>query len=151
MTQYIMLDASPLGLIAQRPGLIKADACRAWAAAHDRAGRKLFVPEIIDFEVRRELVRINATAALSRLEAFIAAEPGRYLPITTAAMREAALVWADARRRGIPTADPKELDVDVVLAAQVRMSVYPRTDTIVATGNVTHLRRFVTAELWSAI
>ena len=61
-------------------------------------------------------------------------------------MLRAAELWADARRRGKPTADPKELDADVILAAQAI-----EAGAIVATENVGHLSRYVTARHWSAI
>ena len=54
-----------------------------------------------------------------------------------------AQLWADARNRGLPTADPKELDGDVILAAQAE-----RAKAIVATDNVGHLARFVSAQNW---
>ena len=44
-----------------------------------------------------------------------------YLPITTAAMLKAADLWASARKAGIPAADPKALDADMILAAQTAM------------------------------
>lgn len=41
--------------------------------------------------------------------------------MNTAIMLQAAQFWAEARQRGIPTADPKALDGDVILAAQATM------------------------------
>lgn len=43
----------------------------------------------------------------------------------------------------MPTADPKDLDGDVILAAQALES-----GGIVATDNVGHLGRYVTAKNW---
>jgi hypothetical protein len=61
-------------------------------------------------------------------------------------MRRAAEFWAQARNLGIPTAPPEALDADVILAAQAA-----RVGAIVATENVGHLARFVTALHWRAI
>jgi len=61
-------------------------------------------------------------------------------------MLKAAEFWADARKRGRPTADPKELDGDVIVAAQAI-----EAGAIVATENVGHLARYVTARHGSAI
>ena len=61
-------------------------------------------------------------------------------------MTKAAELWAESRRLGRPTADPKELDGDVILAAQALAA-----DAVVATENVGHLSRFVLAKHWTAI
>jgi predicted nucleic acid-binding protein len=58
-------------------------------------------------------------------------------------MRRAAQLWADARRQGKPTADPKELDGDVILAAQA-LSV----NGVIITENIGHLTLFVEAKTW---
>jgi hypothetical protein len=48
----------------------------------------------------------------------------------------------------MPTADPKELDCDVLIAAQALTIGVPSSELVVATTNVGHLSRFVTADLW---
>ncbi len=106
------------------------------------AGARVVVPEIADYEVRRELIRNNATAGLGRLDKL-----GRaldYAAITTAVMRKAAELWALAHRAGIPTADLKALDGDCILAAQALLAKGATDDVTVATSNVGHLDvRFV--------
>jgi len=64
------------------------------------------------------------------------------------AMRRAAELWALARGSGQPTASDHALDGDVILAAQ---ALSLNTPVVVATGNPSHLTRFVPAELWSNI
>lgn len=79
-----------------------------------------------------------------------------YLPLTTKAMLQAAQFWAQVRQAGLPTADKLALDADVILAAQAAtLSAdawgMPGADIIVATVNVGHLSRFVTAMQWQDI
>jgi hypothetical protein len=50
------------------------------------------VPEIADYEVRRELLRANRVSGLARLDGL--ARLLEYLPLTTAAMRQAVVFWA---------------------------------------------------------
>ena len=83
---------------------------------------------------------------LARLDAFNAAAADRYLPLSDAALRLAATLWAQARRAGTPTADPKELDCDVLIAAQALTLGAPAVELVVATVNVGHFGRFVNAE-----
>ena len=72
-----------------------------------------------------------------------------YLPITTTVMRQAAFFWAQARQQGQPTAGDKTIDGDIILVAQaVTLNV---ADFLIATTNVGHLSRFVTADLWQNI
>lgn len=150
MPQLIVLDSGPLGLILQESGYRQADECREWLKRHLAAGTQVVVPEIVDYEIRRELLRLKKTTAISKLDAFAAA-PGRYLHISTAVLRVAAELWAQARQQGRPTADPHALDIDVILAAQALAVGVPRADFVVATTNVVHLARFVPARHWSQI
>ena len=112
-----------------------------------RAAPGLVLPEIADYEVRRELVRGRRVRGLQRLDALV--DLVEYLPLTTAAMRQAAVFWAEARQRRRPTDDDRALDGDVILAAQV--ATLESADGIVATTNVGHLSRYVHAALWRDI
>jgi predicted nucleic acid-binding protein len=118
--------------------------CYQWMESLVLRGAPVCVPEIADYEVRRELLRANKHQGIARLDTVKNAIT--YLPITTAIMLKAAELWAQARRDGLPTADPKALDCDVILAAQAL-----EVNGIVATENVGHLARFVTAKPWRDI
>jgi hypothetical protein len=110
-------------------------------------GFRVLVPEISDNEVRRELLRARKSSGIDRLDELESRL--EYLPITTAAMRQAATFLAQARQQGRPTAGCDALDADVILAAQAITLQLP--NVIVATTNVRHLTRFVAADLWSNI
>lgn len=151
MSRTIVLDAGPLGLVTHPGGSEEADACRSWLLDAVLDGSTaVVVPEIADYEVRRELIRARRAAGIARLDALIArVHDIEYLALTTPAMRQAATFWAEARRQGRPTAADPALDGDVILAAQA--ATLDRTGVVVATTNVRHLSRFVPAELWPDI
>jgi predicted nucleic acid-binding protein len=115
------------------------------------AGVAVRVPEIADYEVRRELLRAGKPKGLGRLDDLKQALG--YLPLTTETMLLAAQFWADARNQGQPTAPDLALDADVILAAQA--AVLERgedgANVVVATTNVGHLSRFVSAKRWEQI
>jgi predicted nucleic acid-binding protein len=136
----VLLDSGPLGLVTQRRGVPAADACHQWADECLLAGAVILVPAIIDYEVRQELLRTRKSAGIARLDAFIHAEPDRWLPLTEAILRTAAELWARSRQQGVPSSDPKELDVDVILVAQALSLRIPPDDLVIATTNVGHLR-----------
>ena len=149
--RIIVLDSTPLALLVQRRDLLQAEYCRAWARDHLAAGDRIVVPAIIEYETRRELLRMNKTASLSKLDRFLAADPNRCLQITPGALRLASELWARARKQGLPTADPHALDIDVILAAQVLESPLAAEDYVTATSNLGHLTQFVKAALWDSI
>ena len=143
----IVLDETPLSLLTQKLGHVEGDACKSWYAAIEEAGHRFYVPEIADYELRRELLRAGKTAAVTRLDVFNAAEPDRYLPLTTGDVRQAARLWALARNAGRVGAPPEALDGDVLIAAQaLRLNA-----AVVATANVSHLAHLVTPALWDDI
>lgn len=144
----MVLDAGPLGEIIHPRAERNAGPLR-WLGELRAAGVAVRVPEIADYELRRELLRIGSQRGIERLET-IEKRIG-YLPITTGAMRLAAGLWAQARERGEPTAPPEVLDADAVLAAQtleLEEEIGGGRRVVVATTNVSHLSRFVAAEEW---
>jgi predicted nucleic acid-binding protein len=145
--QVVLLDSGPIGLITNPNRSPASIACTNWIQTISVAGIRVIIPEITDYEVRRELLRSNKVKGIKRLDELI--ELVEYLPISTAAMRQAAIFWAQARQQGQPTAGDKTIDGDMILAAQaMTLNV---SDVAIATTNVGHLSRFVRADLWQNI
>lgn len=154
----VILDETPLSLLTQKQGHPQGDVCKAWYLALEALGCRFYVPEIADYELRRELLRTAAktgsTASVGRLNIFIAAESDRYLPLTTPTVHLAAALWAKARNQGRTTAPPEALDGDTLIAAQAILfnpSAFGLTAAVVATANVGHLSTLTNALLWSSI
>lgn len=147
MSRVVLLDAGVLGLVTNPKRSEQSRACAEWLQHLVAVGTRVIVPEIADYEVRRELLRAKKMKGLARLDALVSHL--EYLPLTTAAMREAAELWAQARQQGQPTASDKAIDADVILAAQAK--TLGVADVVVATTNVGHLSRFVPAALWQEI
>ncbi|HAO19014.1 MAG TPA: nuclease [Desulfobacteraceae bacterium] len=146
MSRIILLDAGPLGMITHPK---QNSEIKLWMQNLIRLGTLVRIPEIADYEVRRELLRAGKTKGIERLDALKAAIG--YIPITTEMMLKAAEFWAQARMSGRPIADHKALDADVILAAQAFITRQDGDDVIVATTNVGHLSLFVSAKVWNEI
>lgn len=146
MARLVLLDSGPLGLLTAPPQKAASQSCAQWLANMVDAGCRIVVPEITDYELRRELLRASKAASIRRLDALERAT--EYLPITTKAMRRAAEAWAQARQQGQPTASDNTIDADMILVGQADALGLPLT---IATTNVGHLARFVAAELWQNI
>jgi predicted nucleic acid-binding protein len=147
VSQVIILDTGPLGLVTNPKLSAESNACAQWLQTHVTAGNRVIIPEIADYEVRRELLRANKMKGIARLDDL--ARFLEYLPITTIAMRQAAQFWAQARQQGQPTAGDKTIDGDMILVAQAMTLAVP--NVVIATTNVGHLSRFVAAKLWQSI
>jgi predicted nucleic acid-binding protein len=144
VSRVILLDTGPLGLVTNPKLSAESNTCTQWLQAQITSGSRIIIPEIADYEVRRELLRANKLKGLARLDNL--AGLLEYLPITTTAMRQAAQLWAQARQQGQPTAGDKTIDGDMIFAAQAMTLAI--SDTVVATTNVGHLSRFIAADLW---
>jgi len=102
MTKLYMLDASPLGKIAHAKAKPEIS---EWFKRIMASGARIIIPEIADYEVRRSLILEGLKKSIIKLDNL--KETVEYLPITTEVMLKAANLWAEARKKGNPTADPK--------------------------------------------
>ncbi len=150
MTRLIVLDSGILGMITNpKSKSIDVENCKMWYVSLLQQGEIFILPEIADYELRRELIRGNKQNGLKRLDEL--KKRLIYLPITTEAMLLAAQYWAEVRKLGSATADIKALDADVILAAQATLQEIESNQVIVATTNVKHLSLFVDAREWNMI
>ncbi|MEG4168792.1 MULTISPECIES: nucleic acid-binding protein [unclassified Microcoleus] len=150
MSRIVLFDSGPLGIVtnpkATSPFYQEG---KLWLQSLPQKGYIVMLPEIADYEVRRELIRAGKTEGIKRLDQLKSQIP--YRPLTTEVMLLAAQLWADARNRGKPTADSNALDGDVILAAQAILEVNAGNEVVIATTNVGHLSQFVEAREWRLI
>jgi hypothetical protein len=138
MTQIVLLDSTPVGLITNPKATPLAIECQQWLESLLDRGYHVVLPEIIDYEVRRELLRVIKIKSIRRLDAL--KSELIYLPITS-----------EVRQQGKPTADNKALDGDVILAAQAILIGSEEYPSIIATSNPKNLSIFVDAKDWQGI
>jgi predicted nucleic acid-binding protein len=125
-------------------------ACQLWLDSQVRQGAIVLIPEIADYEVRRELLRVGRQRSIQQLDQIKAVF--EFVPLTTPMILKAAELWAIARQTGLPTADPQALDGDVILAAQaIEVAQQQHQAVTIATTNVGHLSRFTTALNWQNV
>ena len=151
MSQVFVLDSGPLGLLTHPQRSAEVIDVTQWLSRSLLNGARVIVPAIVYYELKRELLRANKTLGIGRLDAFVNAAPGRYLPLSDEALRLASELWAQARQAGRPTAEPNALDIDVLLAAQALSCGAPAAEVTVVTTNPRHLSQFIAAKHWSAI
>lgn len=148
MARKVLPDSGPLGEVTH-PRAERRAPIREWLTSLLDAGVSPWLPEIIDYEHRRKLLHLGNEGDVRRLDEF--REVFGHEPLTTAVMLRAIGLWAEARRRGLPTAPERALDIDVILAAQALALVEEGDNVVVATTNIGHLDRFVEAKQWQEI
>jgi predicted nucleic acid-binding protein len=147
---HIILDSGPLGMVTNPRASGITLECQLWLESQLQQGSIVLIPEIADYEVRRELIRANKPQSVQQLDRFKTVL--EYIPLNTEMILKAAHLWAQIRQMGQPTADPNALDGDVILAAQTIIIAEQRQQEImIATTNVGHLSRFTTAQHWRDI
>jgi hypothetical protein len=101
MSKIVLLDSGPLGMVTNPKALPECEACRSWLESLLIKNVVVKIPEIADYEVRRELLRANKLNGLRRLDELKNKLP--YIPLDTQTMLKAAEFWAIARQTGQPT------------------------------------------------
>ncbi len=151
MARVILLDAGLIGLIAAKNRTPAVVAFEGWLKVITNSGADLLIPDVTRFEVRRELLRIRATAQLRNLDQFCTSLGSA--PVTPEAWDRAGEFWAIVRQTGKPTSHPEALDADAILAATASTIAQPGDQVIIATTNVGHLERFpgIDARRWQDI
>jgi len=112
-----------------------------------RSGVEFFIPDIVDYELRRELLRAGKHESVQRLDELRSRL--EVLPVTFDVLLRAAELCAHARQTGQPTAAKQRIDTDMILVAQAESC--PIRPATIATTNVGHLARFFPAAEWTAI
>ena len=74
------LAGGPLGLVTNLRRSPQSLACAQWLQTLVSGGARVILPEISDYEVRRELLRANRMQGLERLDALAALV--EYVPLT---------------------------------------------------------------------
>lgn len=152
---HIFIDSGILGKLCNPNRTEETIAVNNWLFSLLGKGVYVVSSHICDYEVRRSLIleslrkpNIDSIQELDDLENYLT-----FLPLTDRVMKEAAGIWAEARIQGIPTADEKSLDADVIICAQYKLLAesYPGRYVVIATTNVSHLNRFTEAKEWQEI
>ena len=146
MSRVILLDTGPLGLVTHPRD---AHGAGPWLAELLLRRTAVHIPEIADYELRRELIRAGKLRSIQRLDGLKHALG--YLPLDTDTMLLAAQLWARSRSAGNPLADDAALDGDVILAAQAQVLASIGHEVIIATTNARHLCTLADCKDWSDV
>lgn len=153
MPQLVGLDSGPLGLLTHPKPSSEAIACANWLRDLLVAQVRVLLPAIVDYELRREYLLRGNAVSLRKLDAL--RNSVEFVPLSQDALERAAALWAQVRQAGRPTSDPKALDGDCILAAQVRLIAEAAglgdDEFIIATTDVGDFPFLAPAEKWQNI
>lgn len=88
---HILLDSHPLGLASAPARNPDAVALTDWMEDCLAAGHEIYIPEVIGYELRRELLRAGKTSSVRKLDGLKAIQ--RFLPVSSPAMLLATNLW----------------------------------------------------------
>jgi hypothetical protein len=99
--EAVWLPQAKASILVTNPRVTEATRrCKAWLKGLLDADVRIVVPEIADYEVRRELLRAGRSQGVARLDR-LAGQVG-ILAVSSATWRRAAELWAQARIGGYP-------------------------------------------------
>lgn len=151
----VFLDTSVLGKLSNPNQLPEAVDCQSWFERLIARGVYFVSSELCFYELKRSLILAVKTGGtnkgiekLEMIENFV-----DFLEIDRIVAELAAEFWAEARLQGQPTADEKNIDIDMMIMAHWRLlsESFPGRYVVIATTNVRHLSLFANAEEWQNI
>jgi predicted nucleic acid-binding protein len=147
----VILDSGVLHTLISTSKVKEVTDCQDWFYYLLSRSALVVTSAICNYEVKRELIRrkkVQEINNLNQLKALI-----DLIPVDEPTLELAAKLWAEARNKGLPTADDLSLDADVIICAQYRLLAeeYPGRYIVIATTNVKHLSRFSEAKEWQEI
>jgi predicted nucleic acid-binding protein len=151
----VFLDSVTLGILSSPGERSEIEECQDWL--YGLLARSAYVVSsyLCDYEVRRSLILTSITKNkpqdINKLDSLH--QMVDFLPVSQDVLKKAAQLWAETRRKGKPTADIKNIDVDIIIGAtcQLLQAEYPGQFLVVATTNVKHISQFVEAKVWQEI
>ena len=147
----VILDSGVLHTLISTSKVKEVTDCQDWFYYLLSRSALVVTSAICNYEVKRELIRrkkVQEINNLNQLKTLI-----ELLPVDEPTLELAAELWAEARNKGMPTADDLSLDADVIICAQYQLLAekYPGRSVVIATTNVKHLSRFTEAKEWQDI
>ncbi|NJM61815.1 MAG: type II toxin-antitoxin system VapC family toxin [Oscillatoriales cyanobacterium RU_3_3] len=124
--------------------------CTKWFYQLLSKGAYVTSSDLCDYEIRRELIRINSKSVreLDKLRDVI-----EFQKVTFAVLEKAAALWAEARDRSQSNKVKENIDVDCILAAHwcLLKEEYPARQVIIATKNIKDFQRVAECSIWQNI
>ncbi len=151
----VLLDSGVIGNICNPYAHPLRQQLDNWLFGLMARGAYIASSTICDFEVRRSLklteIKGSTVTGIPNLDTLNTLVD--FIPVDLEIISLAADLWARARHEGVPTAANDRLDADLIICAtsQALAQKYPGRNVIVATTNVKHLSRFVSAATWQEI
>jgi predicted nucleic acid-binding protein len=150
----VLLDAGPLGMITNPKSSPENEACKNWLAKLASRGFDIVIPEIADYEVRRELLRAGPFPHNKKTRPRSPGRVERHDPICADHHADHVAgrgVLGIREKDGRQSADDASLDADMILAAQAVALNRNGDEAVIATTNVRHLSLFSSAHVWRDI
>jgi predicted nucleic acid-binding protein len=147
----VFLDSSIVYSLINSNSVKEVIDCQEWFYTLLSKGVLFISSTICEYEVKRELIRRNKVEELNNLNEL--KQWLEFLPIDDTILDLAAHNWADARNKGIPAADNKSLDADMIICStyQILQQQWKGRYVVIATKNVKHLSYFCDAQQWQDI
>jgi predicted nucleic acid-binding protein len=147
----VFLDSSIVYSLINTSNVKEVIDCQEWFYTLLSKGVLFISSAICEYEVKRELIRRNKIEELNNLNEL--KKWLEFLPIDETVLDVAAINWAKARNTGIPTADNKSLDADMIICStyQLLQEQWRGRYIVIATKNIKHLSHFSNAQIWQDI